>query len=267
MIAALPMYDLPWLREANDRLWTAVARHLRDAGVVGVADRLDRAADLDDLWRSPELLLAQSCGYPLVTELRETVQLVATPRYRAEGCDGVLHRSAIVVRADHPARTLSDLRGRRAGVNGSRSNTGMNLFRAAIAPLAEAGTFFGKVTNTGSHARSLAALLSRRVDVAAIDAVTFAHLRHRYPRYAKDVRVLAWTDATPGLPLVTAAATPPDVLIALRVALKRVARDPGLRSDLDTLLIGDFEPAPLESYIPVLALEQQAIAQGYPALA
>lgn len=266
MIAALPMYDLPWLRAVNDRLWTALARHLRDAGMPGVPDRLDRAADLDDLWRSPDLLLAQSCGYPVVTELRETVQLVATPRYRAEGCDGVLHRSAIVVRADDPARSLADLRGRRAGINAPRSNTGMNLFRAAIAPLAWAGTFFTQVTTTGSHARSLAALLSGRIDVAAIDAVTFAHLRRRYPRHAEAVRVLAWTDATPGLPLVTAAETPPDVIIALRVALERVARDPGSQPHLDALLIDGFEPIGVDRYLPVLALEQQALAQGYPAL-
>lgn len=267
MIAALPMYDLPWLREANDRLWTALAGHLREAGVTDVPLRLNRASDLDDLWRSPELLLAQSCGYPLVTELRETVQLVATPRYRADGCEGVRHRSAIVVRADDPAAALTDLRRKRAGVNGLRSNTGMNLFRAALAPLAGAGPLFARITNTGSHARSLAALLSGRIDVAAIDAVTFAHLRRRYPRHAEAVRVLAWTEATAGLPLVTSARTPPEVIAALRAGLTRVAGEPGLRATLDSLLIDGFEAVELESYLPVLALERGAIAHGYPALA
>jgi ABC-type phosphate/phosphonate transport system substrate-binding protein len=266
MIAALPMYDLPWLRDANDRLWAGIAAHLRDAGVDRVPNTLTRSGELDDIWQSPQLLLAQSCGYPLVGQLRETVQLVATPHYRAEGCSEAWHRAAIVVRADHPAQRLSDLRGLTAGMNGVRSNTGMNLFRAAIAPIAGEGAFFNRVIVTGSHARSLAALLSNRIDVASIDAVTLAHLRGHYPRPAEAVRVLAWTDATPGLPLITAAATPPDVVTALRSALFATLTDPKLADALGALLIGDFEVLQLDEYLPVHALEQQAIDQSYPTL-
>lgn len=266
MIASLAMYDLPWLRPANDRLWTAVARRLRDAGIAGVPDELTREADLDDLWQSRSLLLAQTCGYPLMTELRETVQIVATPRYAAEGCSGPAHRAAIVVRADHPARELGGLRGTRAGVNSQRSNSGMNLLRAAVAPLAGGRPFFERVIVTGSHARSLAGLLSGRVDVASIDAVTFAHLRTRYPRHAARIRILQWTAATPGLPLVTAASTPARTLAALREALDAAASDPDLRGTLDALRLEGYERLDIDDYRPVLALEAEAASRAYPAL-
>lgn len=85
MIASLAMYDLPWLKAANDRLWSEIAVRLRDLGVPDVPERLERNMDLEDVWRSPRLLLGQTCGYPLMSDLRETVQLVATPHYRAEG--------------------------------------------------------------------------------------------------------------------------------------------------------------------------------------
>ncbi len=266
MIASLAMYDQPWLRPANDRLWNEVAGHLRDAGVADVPARLTREADLDDLWRSRGLLLAQTCGYPLMTELRETVQIVATPRYRAEGCAGTSQRAAIVVRADSPIRALAGLRGRRLGVNGRRSNSGMNQLRAAIAPMSGGRSFFGGVVLTGSHARSLAGLLSGRIDVASIDPVTLAQLRARYPRHAAKVRVLDWTAATPGLPLVTAASTPPRTVAALRQALAAILGDGRLSKTREALLIDGFETLDIDDYRPVLALEQQAAAQDYPTL-
>jgi ABC-type phosphate/phosphonate transport system substrate-binding protein len=267
MIASLAMYDLPWLKAANDRLWNEIAVRLREHGVSEIPERLVRNMDLDDVWRSPRLLLGQTCGYPLMSELRETVQLVATPRYRAEGCHEAKHRSAIIVRADDPASALPDLRGRSVGVNSMRSNSGMNLLRAAIAPYAGAEAFFGRVILTGSHARSYAGVVSGRIDVAAIDAVTLEHLRRRYPRRAEAVRVLAWSAPSPGLPLVTAGSTTPETLAALRSALASVSKDPALSDTLETLLIGGFETISLDDYEQVLTLEQASIAQQYLELA
>ena len=83
-IAALPMYDLPELRAANDTLWQAVAAGLVDHGIEGVPLGLTRGGPLLTLWRDPRLLLAQSCGYPLETSLRDAVKVVAIPRYRAQ---------------------------------------------------------------------------------------------------------------------------------------------------------------------------------------
>jgi hypothetical protein len=42
MIASLPMYDWPEVREATDAWWAGLARHLRDAGFEA-PDRLTRA--------------------------------------------------------------------------------------------------------------------------------------------------------------------------------------------------------------------------------
>ena len=263
MIASLAMYDQPWLQPANDRLWRAIAAHLRAAGHDDVPDRLTRHADLDDVWRSPRLLLAQSCGYPLMADLRETVQIVATPSYRAQGCEGAAHRSAIIVRADHPAERLEDLRGSVLGVNGLRSNSGMNLLRAAIAPLARGEPFFGPIILTGGHARSFAGVSSGKLDVAAIDAVTLAHLRRRYPCRAEHIRVLAWTAPCPGLPLVTASTTSPETIAALRATLHIAASDPAMAQTMETLLIDGFEHLDLADYLPVLAFQDTAISQGY----
>jgi ABC-type phosphate/phosphonate transport system substrate-binding protein len=264
--ASLGMYDGAALQTANDALWTAVAAHLRNAGVRNVPDRLDRERPLDGIWSAPELLLAQTCGYPLTTGWRGRLRYVATPRYRAAGCEGSSHRSRLVVRADDPAETLKAFRGRRAAINDRASNTGMNLFRAAIAPLAAGQAFFESVVETGSHADSARAIASGAVDIAAIDAVSFAHLERHDPNLVRQLRTLGWTTATPGLPLVTATDTSARDVAALRRALLAAAEDRALDGVRDRLLLDGFDVLRPARYHAVLRLEAKAVRASYPVL-
>ena len=264
--ASLSMYDLPELQWANDRLWAAIARRLEAAGQHDVPDALERRRPLEEIWTDPRLLLAQSCGYPLVTRLKGRVQLVATPRYRAEGCRGPFHSSAIVVRATHSAQTLAQVRAARAAVNDETSGSGMNLLRAAIAPLAGAEAFFSAVVATGSHLACIQALAAGEADVAAIDAVTWAQVRRLRPQLANRLRVLAWTGESPGLPLITAADSDAPTLAALRQALADVAVDPYLADVRDALLLDGFSLLREPHYQSVLYFEQRANDLGYPLL-
>jgi ABC-type phosphate/phosphonate transport system substrate-binding protein len=264
MIAALGMYDARWLRHANDTLWQAIAARLRALGLKDVPDRLARDRPLDAIWTAPDLLLAQTCGYPLTARLGEAVMLVATPAYHAPGCEGASHRSALIVRCDDPAPDLAALAGRRAAINARDSNTGMNLLRAAVAPLSHEGRFFGQVIETGAHARSLCAVIAGQADLAAIDAVTLALLRDRYRSIDRRVRVLGWTAATPGLPLICAAGQP---VATLRLALDEVMAAPALAATRAALRLDGMTVLDRSAYDIVPALELQARDQGYPELA
>ena len=68
MIASLPMYDMPHLRGAHDRYWTAI----RDALGYG-PDALTRGGDPWAEWQSPDLLLGQTCGLPYRARLHDKV--------------------------------------------------------------------------------------------------------------------------------------------------------------------------------------------------
>ena len=59
-VASLGMYDHPAQHRANDLLWAAIARTLREDGVDGVPDALDRTRDVHALWRDPGLLFGQA---------------------------------------------------------------------------------------------------------------------------------------------------------------------------------------------------------------
>ena len=103
--ASLPMYDLPEAREWTDRLWIAIAEELREDGVAGVPDALERLPDHHAAWRPDGLLLSQSCGYPVATALHRALRVVATPHYAAPGCDVHHYASAVVVRT--PSRAAN----------------------------------------------------------------------------------------------------------------------------------------------------------------
>jgi ABC-type phosphate/phosphonate transport system substrate-binding protein len=267
MIAALPMYDFPELQADNDALWAALAESLTAAGIAGVPAGLTRGRRHFDLWRDPNLLLAQACEYPLATDYPGAVQLVATPRYTAKGCAGAFYRSAIVVRRYQPAGTLADMRGLRCVINEWSSNSGMNLLRASVAPLAAGAEFFESVDLSGSHRRSIEMVADGEADLAAIDCVSWAHLQRLAPERTGALRVLAWTDPSPSLPFVTAAGTDAKTLRALRAALGDVAADPALGDVLARLFLSGFDFAPDQNFTQVLRLADQAAQLHYPELA
>jgi hypothetical protein len=115
------MYDLPALRQATDDWWAGLARALMAAGIDGVPQHLERQLGLDEVWRHPGLLISQTCGYPLTHALAGQLQVVATPAYGVEGCDGATYRSVFLVRDGDPAEELADLRGRRVAINSRTS--------------------------------------------------------------------------------------------------------------------------------------------------
>ena len=251
------MYDLPELTAATDAYWSCVAARLRAAGVADVPARLARARPLADLWADPRLLLAQTCGWPLVTALAGRVAVVATPRYALPGCDGPTHRAFLVVRADDPAGSPAALRGRVFALNAWDSNTGMNLARALFAPFARDGRFFAAVIGTGGHRASLAAVAAGRADAACIDCVTYGLLQRHAPAAVAGLRVLAESAPCPALPFITSAGTPPEQIAALRAALDQPA---------EPLALTGVAVLPAGAYDGLRDLAAGAARRGYPIL-
>jgi ABC-type phosphate/phosphonate transport system substrate-binding protein len=246
-LAALPMYDLPEVAAATDALWAALARRLRAAGLQGVPDRLQRGGDLRELWASPQLLLAQTCGFPLVHEFDGRLALIATPRYAVGGCEGPTYRSRIVVRADDPRVSFRDFAGAVAAINSEDSHSGFNILRWRVAQEGRS-PFFRQAERTGGHVASLGAVQSGRADLAAIDCVTYALLERHRPGALQGIRVLEDTASAPALPFVSAVGLHADELRILRGALEQTFADPELVEARDALLLSGVEELPLVRY-------------------
>lgn len=195
MIASLGMYDRPETAQANDRLWSAIRAILADG-----PKSLTRDRDLWDIWRDPDLLFAQTCGMPFRTQLHDITDLIGTPDYGLPGCPPGYYRSAIIVHADDPAQTLTEIAPRRLAYNEPLSQSGWAALANHAAPL---GLSFGHKTQTGAHRASAEAVANGIADFAAIDALSWI-LINRYDRFASALRVLEWTAPTPALPYITA---------------------------------------------------------------
>jgi ABC-type phosphate/phosphonate transport system substrate-binding protein len=262
---AFPMYNVaPAIADGYAALFDALVAQLRADGWHAPIG-LERDPPLPAFWMRPDMLLSQTCGYPFLTQLRDHVKLIATPAYDFPGCHGSSYSSAIVVRAGGAIASLADARGATAAVNDPHSNSGMNALRHAVAPLAEAGRFFGAVKWSGSHRASLALVHSGQADIAAIDCVTLGYLRQQLPDSLDGLTILDYSATSPCLPFIASNAVPQALQRALREAL--LAPSPVLATLLPALSIRAFTLRGADDYAHIGALEAQARAVGYPQLA
>ncbi len=265
-VAALPMYDFPEIAAANDALWRRIADGLRGRGVDAPGE-LARGRELMDLWRAPGLIFAQTCGYPYLKALRDCAVLLATPEYAFPGCHGADHCSFIVSSAQDSRRVLAAFRDSVAAVNADDSNTGMNLFRAAIAPVANGRPFFSEVVVAGSHVASLEAVADGRAALAAIDCVTFGLLGRLRPQLVARVAVVAQSPPSPGLPFIASATLPDKTLAAVRESVFEALADPDLAEARAALGLRGARVLTAADCRRVLDLERDAESAGYPRLA
>jgi ABC-type phosphate/phosphonate transport system substrate-binding protein len=257
--ASLPMYDLPELHAATDRLWERLAHHLERAGVSDVPECLDRETPYGQIGRTPALLFTQTCGYPLTHADRRHLRVIAAPRYSVPGCEGSMYRSVIVVQADSRAETLADLRGAACAVNGFDSHSGANVLAFEASKVATADErhepFFGRVVVTGGHEESVAAVAEGACALASIDAVTYALLAAWRPRALAGTRFLAWTEAAPAPPFVTRQAESDAVCDAIGEALEALMRDPEAREARHAVRLEGVERIPASAYSRIEAME------------
>lgn len=267
-VAALPMYNVsPSLRADWITLIDRVAEKLQrdDAPVIVTAVDLGEGPDaLHAFWRRDDVLLSQTCGYPLMHGLAPHVRLIGTPRFAVPGCHQGTYSSALVVRAKDGPATLAACRGARAACNSSDSHSGMNALRHVVAPLARAGRFFGAIRHTGSHLGSLAAVANGEADVAAIDCVTLAFAAEHCPELVAGLRQIGSTRPVAGLPFIASRRAGASLVTRLRGAMRQVLQDDGgLRSRLH---LEDIVPCTLAHYLPIAVMAREAQMRGYCAL-
>jgi ABC-type phosphate/phosphonate transport system substrate-binding protein len=260
------MYNLPEMREANAHFWEALRGRLLEAGLTDVPERLIFERGPVPPRLEDELLFSQTCGYPLETVFKGQAVRLGAPVYDVPGCAGPTHRAYFLVRADSPARSLSDLKGGVFLLNSPVSNSGMNLPRRALAEIAGGRPFFSKVIETGGHPASLERLLRGEGDVASIDCVTYAFWRLYRPQAAARVRILAETPVSPSIPFVTSVATPAPIVAILHTALRALATEPRYATARTGLRITGIADVPDAAYEGLLDYAKEAAALGYPEL-
>lgn len=262
--ASLPMYfpQDPRVRA----FWAVLAGLLEQAGINEVPARLSEPEDLHAHWLEPDLLLSQTCGYPLVTQLKDRVQVLGTFAYGVPGCEGIICRSQIVVRQADAKAPLQRFAGATVAYNSTDSQSGYNSLRALVAPHANKGRFFENRVETGAHRLSIDCVRQGQADIAAIDCVTLAGIARDHPEKMQGLCVWGQTDAYPGLPLITSASTPPQQVESLRQALCAICQNPAYRALTAPLFIQGFQAMRLQDYQPCSNMHADALNWGLSAL-
>jgi ABC-type phosphate/phosphonate transport system substrate-binding protein len=235
MIASLPMYDFPEVREATDAVWAAIAERL------GSGSTLERRLHHSDVWRRDDLLFSQSCGYPFTHEFRGVLTYVATPHYDVEGCEGPKYSSVLLARHAKPVAAFD---GCVAAINAVDSMSGMLALRLCVRP--------SKEVLSGGHFASMEKVRSGVADICAVDCVTYALARHYRPQAVEELVEVARSPMVPGLPYVTRSGDVGD----LRAALKSVFADPALAVHRKALMLSGVSVLDADAYEVIAALER-----------
>ena len=241
-IASLAMYPFTHLRSAQEHLWDDVRSRLSfDAPLLNWELEPDAASRRDDL------LLGQTCGWPLVKDLATSVHVVGTFDCDVDGAIDGTYRSVLVSNVDDPLHDILHRPDLRVAANSRDSLSGwISLLSVASAE----GVELGDVEWTGAHAVSIEAVRDGRCQLAAIDAVSLVHLGSRgLSRVGQGPRI-------PCLPLVSSRSTTNDVVSELRGALSASVADPAMAQTCATLKIRGFLERELADYEEVSDLAE-----------
>jgi ABC-type phosphate/phosphonate transport system substrate-binding protein len=249
MIASLPMYDWPEVREATDAWWAGIARY------AGAEAKLRHGGDHAEAWRSRRLLFSQTCGYPFTHEFRHKLKLVATPHYGVDGCRGPNYRSMVFARENAP---LESFRGKVVAINNQDSMSGMLALQLVFAPYAKQGCFFGNATETGGHIASMLTVRDGKADVCAIDAVCTAMAKAYRPDYLQGLVEIARSPEVPSLPYVTVSGD----VGKLRHAVIQAFGDPTLNEVRQRLFLTGHSVLVEKDYDRIIDLETSMQSAG-----
>ena len=243
LICAYPMYQMPELDQFIAAWWQGVRRHLIEQGlsveiVSKLPELLSQPNDNYAHWRDDNLLLSQTCGYPLTHGLQGQVQYVATQSYHTPFSHGPMYNSVVLVRDKGSTQYIKEMFNTRVAVNSDDSQSGYHALRGLIAPLAQGEAFFSEVIESSSHRKSIALVAQGQADICAVDCVTYSLLQAHAPLEIAKLRIITTTQSAPCLPYITSLSTSPEVLVKLQSGLIAAGLDPALLAIRKQLLMG-----------------------------
>jgi phosphonate transport system substrate-binding protein len=157
---------------------------------------------------------------------RPGVELLAAPVMRGVRYENrPIYFSDVVVRREHPAQSLGDLRDASWAYNEPTSHSGFGITRYVLAARGERGVFFSRVVESGAHERSLSLLLEDEVDATAIDSTVLEQQFRLQPDLVDRIRVVETLGPSPIPPLVVTRTLPASLRAALERALLEMHLD------------------------------------------
>ncbi|CAN5156238.1 hypothetical protein BH10PSE13_BH10PSE13_02910 [soil metagenome] len=144
-----------------------------------------------------------------------------------------IYYAGLFAKKDAPIADLAALKGKRVAFGDINSTSSFvypvtMMIQARIDPARD----LAQIRMAGSHANALAALLQGDVDAAALSFESYEKAVRENVPGARDVKVIARSDAIPYPPLVVSTRLAPAVREKLKTAFATIARQPGITPDM-----------------------------------
>ena len=198
------MYDWPETHAALQAYWQSVRTNLKPLCPT-LPMQLNHTS-VDAQWQQSDLLLSQTCGYPLVTALPEELVVIGTLNYDVELMRDGRYASVFLIKNSDSRTDIGEFNGAAFAFNSTDSQSGYNSVRNHLldSPSVNAtgSAFFGTGICSGSHRESIKCVASGMADICALDPISW-FLAKRHEKTSKAVKVLGQTGYTPALPLVS----------------------------------------------------------------
>jgi phosphonate transport system substrate-binding protein len=199
--------------------------------------------EVNDLLASGKLDAALVCtgGYlDLLTRVPGSVEVLAVPRVGGAST----FESLVIVPAGGPATRVQDLEGKRFAFTDELSLTGRAYVERYLRDLGREPTgYFGAITYTHSHDRSITAVARGLVDGAAVHSHVFEHAAADDPQLGKRIRVIHRSPPFGMMPVVASTRLRPEERERLRRVLLDLSHDPEGAAALEKLRFDGFAEA------------------------
>lgn len=181
------------------------------------------------LFDAGEIHICWLCGIPYIQRAdhpQADIELLAAPvhaglRYQ----NRPIYFSDVIVQADSPFHTLTDLQGRRWAINERNSHSGYHVTRYHLAQLNLRENFFGRVIESGAHQNSVQMVLAGEIDGTAIDSTVLELMLECEPALRRQLRVIEVFGPSPIPPWVIKKSVAPELRATLRKVLTTMHED------------------------------------------
>ncbi len=210
-------------------------------------------SEVNDLLRSGEVDLAFVCTSAYILGNREfNMELLVAPQVNGEK----VYRAQLIVPADSPAQSISDLRGKLFAFTDPMSFTGRMYPTYLLQQMGEnPETFFDSTIFTYSHDDAIYAVANGVADGASVDALVLDFALKRDPILSSQVRVLHVSEPFGIPPVVVGPNLRPQLQAQLQDILLNLHRNPEGRAALQALDYDRFTLIAEEDYSSAIAIE------------
>lgn len=211
-------------------------------------------SEVNDLLRTGEVDLAFVCTSAYILGKREfNMQLLVAPQVNGEK----VYRAQLIVPADSPAQSISDLRGILFAFTDPMSFTGRTYPTYLLQQMGESPeTFFDSTIFTYSHDDAIYAVANGIADGASVDALVLDFAIKRDPSLSSRVRVLHTSEPFGIPPVVVGPDIRPQLQSQLQDILLNLHEDPEGQAALQALDYDRFILIAEEDYNSAIAIEE-----------